>query len=254
MVIGVKFSDRGKIYNFNSEIDLIENQKVIVETEKGQQLGIVSKVGINNVKSTDLKNIIRVADDSDYNKYLNNLSEASEALSRARKIVEDLGLDMRIIDCTYSLDKKLLLLNFFADERIDFRDLVKELASVYHTRIELHQVGIRDKAKIKGGIGLCGRVLCCSNHLQNIDSVNINMVKNQNIALNPSKINGACGRLLCCFNYENEIYSENRKKLPKVKDLVEYNGNKYEVIDVDVLNKKYHIKIDDTEIKEIDVK
>ena len=254
MVIGVKFSDRGKIYNFNSEIDLIENQKVIVETEKGHQLGIVSKVGINNVKSTDLKNIIRVADDSDYNKYLNNLSEASEALSRARKIVEDLGLDMRIIDCTYSLDKKLLLLNFFADERIDFRDLVKELASVYHTRIELHQVGIRDKAKIKGGIGLCGRVLCCSNHLQNIDSVNINMVKNQNIALNPSKINGACGRLLCCFNYENEIYSENRKKLPKVKDLVEYNGNKYEVIDVDVLNKKYHIKIDDTEIKEIDVK
>lgn len=254
MVIGVKFSDRGKIYNFNSEIDLIENQKVIVETEKGQQLGIVSKVDVNNVKSTDLKNIIRVADDSDYNKYLNNLSEASETLSRARKIVEDLGLDMRIIDCTYSLDKKLLLLNFFADERIDFRDLVKELASVYHTRIELHQVGIRDKAKIKGGIGLCGRVLCCSNHLQNIDSVNINMVKNQNIALNPSKINGACGRLLCCFNYENEIYSENRKKLPKVKDLVEYNGNKYEVIDVDVLNKKYHIKIDDTEIKEIDVK
>lgn len=254
MVIGVKFSDRGKIYNFNSEIDLIENQKVIVETEKGQQLGIVSKVDINNVKSTDLKNIIRVADDSDYNKYLNNLSEASEALSRARKIVEDLGLDMRIIDCTYSLDKKLLLLNFFADERIDFRDLVKELASIYHTRIELHQVGIRDKAKIKGGIGLCGRILCCSNHLQNIDSVNINMVKNQNIALNPSKINGACGRLLCCFNYENEIYSENRKKLPKVKDLVEYNGNKYEVIDVDVLNKKYHIKIDDTEIKEIDVK
>lgn len=254
MVIGVKFSDRGKIYNFNSEIDLIENQKVIVETEKGQQLGIVSKVDVNNVKSTDLKNIIRVADDSDYNKYLNNLSEASEALSRARKIVEDLGLDMRIIDCTYSLDKKLLLLNFFADERIDFRDLVKELASIYHTRIELHQVGIRDKAKIKGGIGLCGRILCCSNHLQNIDSVNINMVKNQNIALNPSKINGACGRLLCCFNYENEIYSENRKKLPKVKDLVEYNGNKYEVIDVDVLNKKYHIKIDDTEIKEIDVK
>lgn len=254
MVIGVKFSDRGKIYNFNSEIDLIENQKVIVETEKGQQLGIVSKVDINNVKSTDLKNIIRVADDSDYNKYLNNLSEASETLSRARKIVEDLGLDMRIIDCTYSLDKKLLLLNFFADERIDFRDLVKELASIYHTRIELHQVGIRDKAKIKGGIGLCGRILCCSNHLQNIDSVNINMVKNQNIALNPSKINGACGRLLCCFNFENEIYSENRKELPKVKDLVEYNGNKYEVIDVDVLNKKYHIKIDDTEIKEIDVK
>ena len=254
MVIGVKFSDRGKIYNFNSEIDLIENQKVIVETEKGQQLGIVSKVDINNVKSTDLKNIIRVADDSDYNKYLNNLSEASETLSRARKIVEDLGLDMRIIDCTYSLDKKLLLLNFFADERIDFRDLVKELASIYHTRIELRQVGIRDKAKIKGGIGLCGRILCCSNHLQNIDSVNINMVKNQNIALNPSKINGACGRLLCCFNFENEIYSENRKELPKVKDLVEYNGNKYEVIDVDVLNKKYHIKIDDTEIKEIDVK
>ena len=254
MVIGVKFSDRGKIYNFNSEIDLIENQKVIVETEKGEQLGIVSKVDINNVKITDLKNIIRVADDSDYNRYLNNLSEASEALSRAKKIVEELGLDMRIIDCTYSLDKKLLLLNFFADERIDFRDLVKELASVYHTRIELHQVGIRDKAKIKGGIGLCGRVLCCSNHLQNIDSVNINMVKNQNIALNPSKINGACGRLLCCFNYENDIYSENRKKLPKIKDLVEYNGNKYEVIDVDVLNKKYHIKIDDTEIKEIDAK
>lgn len=254
MVVGVKFSDKGKAYNFNSELSLEEGQKVIVETEKGLQLGIVSKVNIKNNNKEELKEVVRLADESDYDKYLSNLSEANEALANAKNIVDNLGLDMRIIDCSYSLDKKLLLLNFFADERIDFRDLVKELASIYHTRIELHQVGIRDKAKIKGGIGLCGRALCCSNHLQNIDSVNINMVKNQNIALNPSKINGACGRLLCCFNYENDVYTENRKLLPKIKDLVEYNGNKYEVVDVDVLNKKYYIKIDDSEIKEIDVK
>ena len=127
------------------------------------------------------------------------------------------------------------------------------MAAIYHTRIELHQVGIRDKARLKGGIGLCGREVCCKSHLKNIESVNINMVKNQNISLNPTKINGVCGRLLCCFNYENDVYSKYRKGLPKIKDKVEYNGDKYEVISVDILNRTYTIKLDDATTKEIKV-
>lgn len=252
MIVGVKFSEEGKSYNFNSEFDLNIDDKVIVETERGLQLGIVSDI---NVKKTnmDTKDVIRVATDKDYDTYLKNQSLAKKTLNEARKLIEKNNLDMSLIDATYSLDKKKLLFNFFADERVDFRDLVKDLAAKYHTRIELHQVGIRDKAKIKGGIGLCGREVCCKSYLKNIESVNINMVKNQNISLNPTKINGACGRLLCCFNYENDVYKEYRKGLPKVKDKVEYKGDMCEVISVDILKRTYTIKLDDATVREIEV-
>ena len=252
MVVGVKFSEDGKAYNFNSDKDLEIGDKVIVETERGIQLAVVSDVDIKTTKK-DIKNVIKKATKKDYDTYLSNQKAAKEALLEAKKIVENNNLDMTLIDASYSLDKKKLLFNFFADERIDFRDLVKDLAAIYHTRIELHQVGIRDKARLKGGIGLCGREVCCKSHLKNIESVNINMVKNQNISLNPTKINGVCGRLLCCFNYENDVYSEYRKGLPKIKDKVEYNGDKYEVISVDILNRTYTIKLDDATIKEIKV-
>jgi cell fate regulator YaaT (PSP1 superfamily) len=251
-VIGVAFKAKGKAYNFASEDTFEIGDKVIVETDRGVQLGIVATK--DNVEyNKNLKEIISPATEEDYNKYLKNVKDAKKILLDTKELIKDMELNMSLIDASYSLDRKLLLFNFISDERVDFRNLVKELASRYHTRIELHQVGVRDKAKEIGGIGLCGRVLCCHGCLKNVNTVNINMVKNQNIALNPTKINGACGRLLCCFNYENEIYEENRKSLPKVGDKVKYNNKQVEVVEIDVLNKKYKVKLNDNTIEEVTV-
>ena len=162
-----------------------------------------------------------------------------------------MNLNMNLIDATYSLDRKQLLFNFVSEERVDFRELVKELASKYHTRIELHQVGVRDKAKEIGGVGLCGRELCCHSCLRNINTVNINMVKNQDIALNPTKINGACGRLLCCFTYENDLYEDNRQKLPKIGQKIKHKGKDAEVVKLDILRLKYTLKIDENTFEEV---
>ena len=147
-----------------------------------------------------MKSVIRVSTKNDYNSYLKNLRDSSDALRYARKLAQELNLEMRIMDASFTLDRKQLTFNFVADERIDFRNLVKSIAAKYKTRIELHQLGVRDKSKEIGGIGQCGRELCCSSFLNGLETISINMAKNQNIALNPSKINGACGRLLCCLS------------------------------------------------------
>lgn len=249
--VGVKFKDEGNTYNFESELQLNLKDKVIVETERGEQLGVVDKLNCSVSNGKKIKKVLRVATDEDYNTYLKNANEAKKALIEARKEAEKMGLNMNIIDATYSLDRAMLLFNFISDERVDFREFVKKIAAKYHTRIELHQIGIRDKAREIGGIGLCGRSLCCSSTLKNLCTVNISMVKNQNIALNPTKINGACGRLLCCFNYENEIYEANRKELPKVGEKVKYKGKYCEVTELDILNKKYKIKLSDGNYEEV---
>ena len=250
-VVGIKFKNEGIIYNFSSEIPLKKGDKVIVETERGYQLGIVETENVKNTKITKLKSVESIATESDYERYLKNLADAKKALNETKKIVKNMHLNMNLIDASFSLDKKMLLINFISDERIDFRELVRTLASIYHTRIELHQVGVRDKAKYVGGIGMCGRELCCTSSACNISTVNINMVKNQNIALNPTKINGACGRLLCCFNYENEIYEENRNKLPKIGEKVSYKGTPCEVVELDVLNLKYLVKTGENTFEEV---
>ena len=244
-IVGVKFKEDGKTYNFYSDITLNIDDKVIVETERGEQLGIVVNIKDDDGSSKDLKPVNRIATEEDYEKYLNNITDAKTALIETRKIIKKSNINMNIISAAYSLDKKHLLFNFVSDERVDFRDLVKDLAAKYHARIELHQIGVRDKAKEIGGIGLCGRMLCCNSCLKDINTVNINMVKNQNIALNPTKINGACGRLLCCFTYENNVYEENRCLLPKLKEKVNYKGKMCEVVELDILNKKYTVKVDE---------
>lgn len=249
-VVGIKFKENGKIYNFKSENILNVGDKVIVDTEKGLQLGEVSLIDKKN-SDDKLKFIKAKASNEDYNRYLKNTREAKKALEDTKKLVKNLNLNMSLIDASYSLDKKMLLFNFISDERVDFRNLVKELASKYRARIELHQIGVRDKAKEIGGIGLCGRTLCCHNHLKNVNSVNINMVKNQNIALNPTKINGSCGRLLCCFTYENDLYEKNRKKLPRLGEKIEKNGKIGIVTDLDILNNKYTLKIDENIYEEV---
>ena len=151
---------------------------------------------------------------------------------------------MKIIDASYTFDRKQLLFNFLADERIDFRELAKRLAAIYKTRIELRQIGIRDKAKEIGGIGPCGRFLCCNSFLTDLNSVTINMAKNQALALNPTKINGVCGRLLCCLSYEDETYTELKKGLPSIGDEYIQNGKSYKVTDIDILKRKITIAND----------
>ena len=151
---------------------------------------------------------------------------------------------MRILDANFTLDRKQLTFNFIADERIDFRNLVKEIASKYKTRIELHQMGVRDKSKEIGGLGQCGRSLCCASFLSGLETISINMAKNQNISLNPTKINGACGRLLCCLAYEDEVYSCHRSELPKVGQIIKTPAGEGKVVSLDVLNKKYTVNID----------
>ena len=153
------------------------------------------------------------------------------------------------MDASFTLDRKQLTFNFVADERIDFRNLVKSIAAKYKTRIELHQLGVRDKSKEIGGIGQCGRELCCSSFLNGLETISINMAKNQNIALNPSKINGACGRLLCCLSYEDDVYTDHRKQLPKVGEVVKTEKGEGKVTNLDVLNKKYYVMIDGEKIE-----
>ncbi len=243
-ICGVSFKENGKIYNFCvGGLLLQKGDFVIVETEKGQQYGKVVHLFQNNYPN--LKQVIRKATEEDYNRYLKNLNDAKKALVEARKMADSLDLGMQIIDSSYTFDRKQLLFNFIAESRVDFRELVRMLAGKYRTRIELHQLGVRDKSKEVGGIGPCGRTLCCASFLNYIDTISINMAKNQNIALNPSKINGACGRLLCCLSYEDEEYTRCRYHLPEVGDFVKYEGEDVRVESVDILNLKYKVMIDD---------
>ena len=183
---------------------------------------------------------------------MKNLNDAKIALDKCRELASKNGLNMVIIDANYNFDKSQLLFRFLADERIDFRNLARELGSRLKTRIELRQIGIRDKAKEIGGIGPCGRRLCCSTFLTSFDSVSISMAKNQGLALNPTKINGVCGRLLCCLNYENDLYTELRKKVLDVGKKTFINGKEGKVISSEPLLGKYKVLVDD-EIVEVDV-
>ena len=208
--IGITFKPKGRVYYFDfNDLELKLGDKVIVETDKGLQFAEVS-TNLKNINEknlgTPLKKIIRIASKEDFKQYDKNIKEASTALLEAKKIAKNLELDMQILDASYTFDRNQLIFNFLADGRIDFRELAKKLAQIYHTRIELRQIGVRDKAKEIGGLGPCGRPLCCNTFLTDFASVSINMAKNQYIALNPTKINGVCGRLLCCLNYEDEVY------------------------------------------------
>lgn len=244
-VCGIEFRSNGKTYNFlNLSEEIKIGDFVIVETEKGNQYGKVVKINIElNGNINNLKTIVRIANEKDYNAHLDNLESADRALNNARNIVKELGLEMNVIDASYTFDRRQLLFNFIASERIDFRELVKKLASVYHTRIELRQIGVRDKAREVGGIGQCGRQLCCSVLNENIEAITINMAKNQNIALNPNKINGCCGRLLCCLLYEDDLYSEYRAEMPSIGSIVNTEYGDGRVDSIDILNQKYCVII-----------
>lgn len=254
-VIGVSFINSNKIYYFlPNGLNFKKDDYVVVETERGEQLGIVSTalISVDSKKLVaPLKNVLKIANDHDLFMFKENLSLAEEAIVNANKIINKLGLDMKILNASFTLDRKQLLFNFLADDRVDFRELAKKLAAIYKTRIELRQIGVRDKAKEVGGYGQCGRKLCCSSFLKDMNSVSINMAKKQNLALNPQKINGVCGRLMCCLEYENDCYDEYTKGLPKVGEKINTPNGYGKVIFVDLFARSYKLELDDMKIVEI---
>lgn len=247
-IVAVSFKENGRLYFFDAgKLKLDENALVVVETERGLQLGKVIVNKIRNIEYLDdIKRIIRIANYKDLKKFEINKKDAYNAMKRAERIALDYSLNMNFIDASYTLDRSQLILFFLSEQRVDFRELAKELANIYKTRIELRQIGVRDKAKDVGGVGQCGKILCCTRFLNQFpESVSINMAKNQNLTLNPTKINGQCGRLLCCLTYEDDVYTENREGLPLVGDKVNTEKGKGIVTAVDILKRSYVVNVEE---------
>lgn len=245
-IYGVIFKDNCKIYYFKSDEIYEKNDYVIVETENGLQYAKIVMINKNDNSKEEFKEIVRKATDEDNEIFMKNLKDSKIALNKCRKLVDELKLNMNVINAQWTFERNQLVFTFTSDERVDFRELAKKLASIYHTRIELRQIGARDKAKSVGGIGICGRELCCKGFLNQMETISINMAKNQNLALNPSKINGVCGRLLCCLAYENENYLNNLKGMPVVGDIIMTDKGEGKVISIDILNRKCQLLIGDT--------
>ena len=260
-IIGVRFKKPGKIYFFDpGNLEINKNDNVIVETTMGEEIGIVviPKREIKEEKlTTPLKKVIRVANKNDLDSLEKYKKKEPEALKICKEKIKKYKLDMNLIDVEYKFDGSKILFYFTADGRIDFRELVKDLASVFRTRIELRQIGVRDEVKRIGGNGVCGRELCCCTFLNNFETVSIKMAKEQNIALNPSKISGHCGRLMCCLKYEQDVYSEKLSRLPKVGAIVKTEAGEGTVEGVEVLKEVLKVKIkdgDDYTYKKFDAK
>ena len=250
-VYGVIFNDIDKKYYYLGDEEFAEGSLVIVNTERGMQLVKVVQV-IDKISEEITDKIERLATEEEYEQYLENLKDASIALKKCIEFVRELELEMNVVSAQFNLDRSQLLFNFTADGRVDFRELAKKLASIYHTRIELRQIGARDKAKEIGGIGVCGGELCCLRFLKKMDTISMNMAKNQNLALNPEKINGVCGRLMCCLAYENESYFEYKKDLPRVGEVIKTKEGTGKVIYVDLFAKKYKIETEEGQIIDIE--
>jgi len=248
-VYSVLFKNNSKSYYFKSKDVYQINDEVIVETEKGMQYGKVIRVVEDFKQIDEYKEILRLANSIDKENYYKNLKDADIALQKCREFINELNLKMYVINASFNLERTQLLFNFSADERVDFRELAKKLAAVYKTRIELRQIGARDKAKQIGGIGICGQKLCCANFLNQLDGITMTKAKNQNLALNPNKINGACGRLLCCLCYEDEEYTRCSKGLLPVGSKIRYKGSNGVISSVDILSRKYKIIVNDEKIE-----
>ncbi len=223
-VVGVKFKDAGKVYYFSPEkIDFSVGDKVIVKTARGIEFGFVAAAN-KYVKGRDivqpLRSVVRAATSDDIQRYESNKQLEKSAFDVCVKMIAKHSLDMKLIEAEYTFDNSKLLFYFSADGRVDFRNLVKDLASVFHTRIELRQIGIRDEAKMMGGLGVCGRPFCCSSFLSDFGQVSIKMAKEQNLSLNSSKISGTCGRLMCCLRFESNVYEEELRRTPPLESKV----------------------------------
>lgn len=250
-VIGVRFKKAGKIYYFDPDDLKIETDDyVIVETVRGVEFG---KVVVANKKVDEedvvlpLKKVIRIANDKDKLIVVENKEIAEEAYQTCQEKIKEHELEMNLVDVEYTFDRNKVIFYFTADGRVDFRNLVKDLASVFKTRIELRQIGVRDEAKLLGGIGPCGRMLCCSTFLGDFEPVSIKMAKDQNLSLNPSKISGLCGRLMCCLKYENDGYETAKKQLPDLGEEITTAYGRGKVVGLNILERLIQIEIPEKE-------
>ncbi|PKL00025.1 MAG: stage 0 sporulation protein [Tenericutes bacterium HGW-Tenericutes-1] len=238
-VIPIKFSKLGKKYYFDTNgFEIKQGDHLVVETVRGLEMGIAAE----NPKMIDaselvsaLKPVLRIATERDLHDHEHNLAEQPEVMKKTAEMIRKNVLDMKLLNCEFTLDRQKLIIYFNADGRVDFRDLVKDLANQFRIRIELRQVGARDGAKVLGGIGPCGLLTCCTTFLGDFETVSIKMAKNQNLSLNPTNISGLCGKLLCCINYEDANYKEYRKSMPKLDSLVNTPDGQGKVVQLNFL-------------------
>lgn len=247
-VVGVRFKEVGKVYYFDPDgHSLKKGDMVIVETARGVECGEVAMEN-RDVSEEEivkpLKKLVRVATDEDIDKVKENKKKEKEAFEICEKKILKHGLDMKLVDIEYTFDNSKILFYFTADGRVDFRELVKDLASVFHTRIELRQIGVRDESKMLGGIGICGRPFCCSSFLGDFQPVTVKMAKEQGLSLNPTKISGTCGRLMCCLKYEQNAYDHLLRITPKTGAIVETPDGRGKVVDVNLLRGIVKVQLD----------
>ena len=246
-VIGVRFKKAGKIYYFDpAGLDIEKGNFVVVETARGIEFG-ECVIGLKEINENDviapLKSVLRVATDNDIEKHNQNKEKEKDAFSICLKKIAEHKLTMKLIDVEYTFDNNKVIFYFTADGRVDFRELVKDLATIFKTRIELRQIGVRDEAKMLGGLGPCGRPMCCSTFLGDFASVSIKMAKEQNLSLNPTKISGICGRLMCCLNYEQSTYEDIRKRIPKVGSIVKTEDGTGVVVSNNIIKESVKVKL-----------
>ena len=259
-VIGIKFKENGKVFNF-SPIDEFVNigDKVVVETARGLEIGVVA-TNVYEENDDNIVNplmpVVRLATKKDLSKMEELNNKKKDVLNVANKLIDKYKLDMKIVDVEFTLDSQKVIINFVCEDRVDFRDLVKDLAGVLKQRIELRQIGIRDQAKVVGGIGSCGKEVCCKQFLNDFDKVSIKMAKTQGLSLNPTKISGVCGRLMCCLSYENDFYNEINNKMPKINSQVKTKDGVGVVVYNNLLKEKVTVKFvndNDTKMVEYDL-
>ncbi|HDR4709840.1 TPA: stage 0 sporulation family protein [Bacillus paranthracis] len=250
-VVGVRFKKAGKVYYFDpNQFDISENEFVIVETVRGIEYGkvVITKKQVDeNDVVLPLKKVIRIANENDRTIVEENKHAAKEAYQVCQQKVVEHNLDMKLVDVEYTFDRNKIIFYFTADGRIDFRELVKDLAAIFRTRIELRQIGVRDEAKMLGGIGPCGRMLCCSTFLGDFEPVSIKMAKDQNLSLNPAKISGLCGRLMCCLKYENDEYEAAKEQLPDLDQRIQTPDGTGRVIGLNILERLIQVELVDKE-------
>lgn len=257
-VVGVRFKKAGKVYYFDNDgVEIKRGDNVIVETARGLEFGetvLEPRDVEDDTIVTPLKKVIRIATDEDKVRNLENKSKEKDAFNICLQKIEEHKLPMKLIDVEYTFDNNKIIFYFVADGRIDFRELVKDLASIFRTRIELRQIGVRDESKMIGGLGPCGRQMCCSSFIGDFEPVSIKMAKEQNLSLNPTKISGVCGRLMCCLNYEQKTYEEIRKKTPMIGSIVKTEDGEGEVAENSIIKEAVKVKMKAPDSEEIELK
>lgn len=255
--IGIKFIEGGKVFNCDTDLDVKNGDCVVVESIRGLELAIVCQSSKKEESQEEIKEIVRVATEKDLETAHKHEKDYPKIIKTTNDLISKYKLDMKLVDVLLTLDGTKVVINYVCEDRVDFRELVKELASQLKLRIELRQIGIRDQAKIIGGIGFCGKECCCKKYLNDFDKVSIKMAKAQGLSLNPTKISGICGRLMCCLSYENEFYSEISAKMPKLNGKVKTKDGIGVAVYNNLLKQKVTVKIDndgDIKVAEYDIK